>query len=163
MILRKPYAFFIKHFKLIHVILACLVFYSIYKTKLVLDFFNEYSSIIIDVSGQDLVTPLIPFIFQLMPFLILVGCITILIVMIVKQKPCIYYLTTIGVYIYTFIIIQVTKSTLYDLSINLLPTQQLLLIRDLIFVSFIVQIISSIMIVVRATGFDVKNLILKQI
>ena len=157
MILRKPYAFFIKHFKLIHVILACLVFYSIYKTKLVLDFFNEYSSIIIDVSGQDLVTPLIPFIFQLMPFLILIGCITILIVMIVKQKPCIYYLITIGVYIYTFIIIQITKSTLYDLSINLLPTQQILLIRDLIFVSFIAQIISSIMIVVRATGFDVKK------
>ena len=157
MILRKPYAFFIKHFKLIHVILACLVFYSIYKTKLVLDFFNEYSSIIIDVSGQDLVTPLIPFLFQLMPFLILIGCIIILIVMIVKQKPCIYYLITIGVYIYTFIVVQVAKSTLYDLSINILPTQQILLVRDLIAVSFIVQIACSIMIVIRATGFDVKK------
>ncbi len=157
MILRKPYAFFIKHFRLIHVILACLVFYSIYKTKLVLDFFNEYSSMIIDVSGQDLVTPLIPFIFQMMPFLVLLGCIIILIVMIVKQKPCIYYLITIGVFIYTFIIIEAAKSTLYDLSINILPTQQILLIRDLIFVSFIAQIISSVMIVVRATGFDVKK------
>ena len=157
MILRKPYAFFIKHFKLIHVILACLVFYSIYKTKLVLDFFNEYSSIIIDVSGQDLVTPLIPFLFQMVPFLILIGCIIILIVMIVKQKPCIYYLITIGVFIYTFIVIQTAKSTLYELTINLLPTQQILLARDLVFVSFIAQIISSIMIVVRATGFDVKK------
>lgn len=71
MILRKPYAFFIKHFKLIHIILAVLACYSIYRTKLLLDFFNEYSSTIINVQGQDLITPLLPGLYQAIPLLII--------------------------------------------------------------------------------------------
>ena len=44
MILRKPYAFLIRHFKLIHLILTVLLAYILYKTNKLLSFFNQYLS-----------------------------------------------------------------------------------------------------------------------
>lgn len=157
MILRKPYAFFIRHFKLIHIILAVFAFYSIYKTKLLLDFFNEYSASIMDVTGQDLVSPLLPGLFQLVPLLIIIFSIVVLFVMAFKKKPYFFYIVTIAIYIFTFIMLQVSKGTLNTLYVTMLDVRSIRLIRDLIMVTFIAQLISSIFIVVRATGFDVKK------
>lgn len=157
MILRKPYAFFIKHFKLIHIILAVLVGYSIYRTKLLLDFFNEYSATIINIQGQDLVTPLLPFLYQIIPLLIVIASTVVLIVMMVKKKPYIFYIITIIVSIFTLVIIQVSKNVLLDLSETLLDSRTIMLIRDLITVSFVAQLFSIVIIIIRATGFDVKK------
>ena len=40
MILRKPYKFLIKHFKLIHLILTLLMVYVVYKFNYIFSFFN---------------------------------------------------------------------------------------------------------------------------
>ena len=157
MILRKPYAFFIKHFKLIHIILAVLVCYSIYRTKLLLDFFNEYSATIINVQGQDLVTPLIPFLYQIIPLLIAIVATVVLVVMIVKKKPYIFYIITIVISIFSLVIIQVSRNVLLELSETILDSRTIMLVRDLITVSFITQLFSIIIIIIRATGFDVKK------
>ena len=58
MILRKPYAFFIKHFKLIHVIMTVLLGYLILKTNLILNFLNTYMESKELVTGMELVKPL---------------------------------------------------------------------------------------------------------
>lgn len=157
MILRKPYAFFIKHFKLIHIILAVLIVYSIYRTKLLLDFFNEYSSNIISVQGQDLVTPLLPTLYQIVPIFIIIVAILVLVIMAVKKKPYIFYIITIAISMFFLIILQVSKTILIDLNKNILDARTIMLIRDLIMISFIGQIFSSIIIIIRATGFDVKK------
>lgn len=157
MILRKPYAFFIKHFKLIHIVLAVLVCYSIYRTKLLLDFFNEYSTAIINVQGQDLVTPLLPFLYQIVPIFIIAVATLVLVVMIVKKKPCIFYIIMIAVYIFSFVILQVSRGVLLELRDALLELQTIMLLRDLIMVSFIIQLFSIIIVIIRATGFDVKK------
>lgn len=157
MILRKPYAFFIKHFKLMHLLLAFLTFYSIYKTKILLDFFNEYSSIIIDISGQNLINPLLPFLFQISSLFIVILLAIILVVMIVKKKPFLFYIISIATYIYNFIVIQISKSTLNILYNNLIETRTVLLVRDLILISFIIQIFCSIIILIRGSGFDIKK------
>ena len=44
MILRRPYAFLIKHFRLIHLILFVLFGYITYKANNMLSFFKEYIS-----------------------------------------------------------------------------------------------------------------------
>ena len=44
MILRKPYAFLIKHFRLIHLIICLLLLFLINNTNGVLDFFKGYIS-----------------------------------------------------------------------------------------------------------------------
>ena len=157
MILRKPYAFFIKHFKLIHIILAVFAFYSIYKTKLLLDFFNEYSASIMDVTGQDLISPLLPGLFQIVPLLIIIFSLIVLFVMAFKKKPYFFYIIIMAIYLFTFIMLQVSKGTLNTLYVTMLDVRAIRLIRDLVMVTFIAQLASVIFIVVRATGFDVKK------
>ena len=44
MIIKKPYAFMIKHFRTIHVILTILVMYLISKTHAIFTFFNDYAN-----------------------------------------------------------------------------------------------------------------------
>ena len=157
MILRKPYAFFIKHFKLMHLILAVLMCYSIYKTKELLDFFNEYSSIIINVQGQDLVTPLVPNFFQIVPFLIIIIAIIVMVVLIVKKKNYLFYIILIAVFTYNTIIIQLSKTTLTSMTKSIIESQTILLVRDLIMIGFIIQLVEVVIVFVRATGFDVKK------
>ena len=43
-ILKKPYAFLIKHFKLIHLILCLLFLYLLFQTGNINQFFNDYVS-----------------------------------------------------------------------------------------------------------------------
>ena len=54
MILRKPYAFIIKYFKVIHFLLTLLIAYLIYRTNLVLSFVSNYISSNTSVIGQNL-------------------------------------------------------------------------------------------------------------
>lgn len=157
MILRKPYAFFIKHFKLMHLILAVLVCFSIYKTKLLLDFYNEYVTLVINVTGQDLVTPLLPFSYQIIPIFVLIFLTIILIVMLVKKKPSLFYFISILIYIFVFVIIQVSKSNLITLSNTLIDSRVTRIIRDLIMLCFFSQIFTIIIISIRAIGFDIKK------
>lgn len=157
MVLRKPYAFFIRHFKLIHLIMTVLTFYLIYRIKLLVDFFNEYSTEVINVIGQDLLTPLMPGLFQLIPILIILLSVVVLIVMIVKQKPYILYILIILLNIYTFVIIQLSKSTLNTLTLSLIESQTLLLVRDLTTISFILQLVCLIFVFIRGVGFDLKK------
>ena len=42
MILRKPYAFLVKHFRLIHIILLAFMAYVFVAAQNILDFLNEY-------------------------------------------------------------------------------------------------------------------------
>ena len=42
MVLKRPYAFLIKHFRLIHLILALPLIYIVWKTHLIVNFFNQY-------------------------------------------------------------------------------------------------------------------------
>ena len=42
MIVRKPYAFLIKHFKLIHFFMLLLSVYIIYRTNIIFEFIKEY-------------------------------------------------------------------------------------------------------------------------
>lgn len=157
MILRKPYAFFIKHFKLLHFILIILMFYSIYNTKQILDFFNEYSMTNINLFGQDLIEPLFPKLLQFMPFLITIILLIILFVLAFKKKPFVFYLFLILSNIYNGILFQIALSTVYDLTTKVVDTRIVMLVRDLIFISFIIQLVGIIITSVRAVGFDIKK------
>lgn len=162
MILRKPYAFLIKHFKLIHVVLVVLSCYSIYMTKLLLDFFNDYVSSMINVIGQDLAMTLLPGFYRITPLLILGLTMIILVVMFVKKKPNLFYIINVVIYIFVLIIINVSSSTLQTMASSLIDVRTARLTRDLIVLSFMVQFISIPVIAIRAIGFDIKKFNFKE-
>ena len=102
MILRKPYAFFIKHFKLLHLIMTIMIGYLIYRSILVLNFLNSYITEVPIVVGTELTSDLFHTLMFFLPFLIIVSSIVILSVMYVKKKPLFLYISNIGFYFIFF-------------------------------------------------------------
>ncbi len=58
MILRKPYAFIIKHFKLLHLILTVLLGISVYRISYILNFLKEYLNSPVVLNKYDTVSSL---------------------------------------------------------------------------------------------------------
>lgn len=157
MILRKPYAFFIKNFKLLHIILTVLIAYLIYRTGLSLTFFNEYISTNKSVIDQDLTGALFNIYMFIIPFIIIIADIVILSVMYVKKKPILFYVTIIIIYALMLLVYNYVYSTLGLMESQLLDIRTVRMARDLLTMALIVQVLSVIITFVRATGFDIKK------
>ncbi len=54
MVLRKPYAFFIKYFKVFHLIMSIITFYVMYKATFIYSFISEYVATVENVIGRAL-------------------------------------------------------------------------------------------------------------
>ena len=78
MILRKPYAFLIKNFKLMHAILTVLISYLLYKSNTILHFFNEYLESVQIISDTEVISKVFHILIFAFPFLVIVFSIIIL-------------------------------------------------------------------------------------
>ncbi len=161
MILRKPYAFLIKYFRLIHILLAFLAFYAILRTRDVLDFFNVYISDMVNLTGQEI--PLvIPEFYGYACALIIVIDLIIIWLMIAKKKPTLFYIINTILYVYVLITIFIYNSTLESLNYMVPDIRLIRLVRDLSVLSFILQFVCIPVVAVRAIGFDVKKFNFKE-
>lgn len=157
MILKKPYAFFIKNFRLMHFILVILMTYLIYRTNQLMNFFYQYiSSTQISVS-QEAAAKLFNIYMFVLPFVIILGSIIILSVMYIKKKPMLFYVITIVIYLVLIIIYNVSYSTVGTLQYEVVDSRTIRLIRDFTFMVFVLQCISIVITFIRATGFDIKK------
>lgn len=157
MILRKPFAILIKYFKAIHILLTVFSFYLVYRTNMILSFFSEYMGSHNSVIGKDLTGELYSWLMYLSLFIIIVGSCIILALMMFKQKKVKLYIYNIFTYVILGIIFAVSHSVVSSLEIELVDIRTLKVIQDLITTSFILQIISLIMVAMRATGFNVQK------
>ena len=157
MILRKPYALLIKHFKLIHLVMTLLITYLIYRTSNILTFLNEYISNSPIVIGTELTDPLFDFLLWLVPIFIVVSSIIIISVMYVKKKPLVFYLFTIVFYIALIVIYSFANNTIGTMELKLIDVRTVRALRDIMNMAFVIQCISVIITFIRATGFDIKK------
>ena len=157
MILRKPYAFFIKYFKLLHAIIAVLVAFLLYRSFTLYNFFRayvtDYSSALKEFSPRSLL--------NIYSFLIVLGIIILIIillaVMIYKKKPKFLYIYSLIVYILVIILFGVTSPILRDISASILDIRFSSALRDFFLIAIVLQAISLVLYIVRATGFDIKQ------
>ena len=87
MILRKPYAFLIKHFRLLHAIITICMVYLTYRTYKIYSYLSDYirsGSLKVEKVDIDLIFNKTMFI---LPIVILLVLLILLIVMIRKHKP----------------------------------------------------------------------------
>ncbi len=157
MILKKPYAFFIKNFKLFHLILFVLSSILLYRTSLIYGFMKEYSKTSTNVIGKELTTSLfVPWAYILIAILIIVN-ILLIVIMIRKDKPYIYYIINIGLYIGTLITYVVSNRVIGNMETMLVAARTTLAIRDITNIARLLQTVSVIFYFIRATGFDIKK------
>ncbi|MEG1596910.1 MAG: hypothetical protein RR359_01385 [Bacilli bacterium] len=157
MVLKKPYAFLIKYFKLIHLCLTMILFYLSFKITNILFFFNDF----IKVNKIDFVTSLpnkyVGIILYVALLLIIGINIFIILLMHYKKKPITFYIINVIFTLICFFVLTFTHNTLYLIETNQLDIKNILINRDVIFVTSIVSYFLILMNLYRASGFNLKK------
>ena len=132
MILRKPYAFLIKYFKLINIVLAILSSYIVYKLYNITQVFNEYINN--NYSGNyyqgfysEYISPLL----YLVIILIFIGLFFIIILFINKKKPVKMYVSTIVYNIIIIFFLNLVKNTMITMVNTIITAETARVFRDL--------------------------------
>jgi len=157
MILKKPLAFLIKHFRFIHFLLVVVSVYLIYKTSAVLVFFNEYIGTSTSLAGTTLASSLITPMMYFFIFFMMLGTALILTILKLKDKPIKFYIFNIFVCVIVLTIFLYDYTILERLEYGLVEIKTLELARDFLLVSIILQNLSLIWLGIRAAGFDIKS------
>lgn len=155
MILRRPYAFLIKHFRLIHLILFILFAYIAVKANSILSFFKEYINVNgnIEVIASNYTSSLI----FVSIVLIIALSVIIYFLMRYKSKPRTLYIFTILISIVSLIIFVYLYSNIKELETTVMSGKSIRLLRDISRINFWGLCIISIPILIRGLGFDIKK------
>ena len=157
MILKKPYAFLIKNFKLIHILIAIPLLYLIFKTGAITSFFyeyvnNNYYTNIINIPGT-----YINMFMYLAIIVVLLLVLAIYFLMRQKEKETKYYMFLMTYYISLFILLLFCHSILRDIEASLLEAQVVRGYRDIAFLLYLPQFYFVIFTLLRGIGFDIKK------
>lgn len=158
MIYRKPYAFLIKYFKLIHILLFGLATFVTYKTYNLIQFFNEYienhySGNYYQGFANNYISPFVYFII----FLILICLVSIYFLLKHKNKPIKVYISSIGFYIIFLIYIIYLKKIMVTLETAVITAEMSRLYRDLSITTIVPQIYLVIIFIIRGLGFNIHK------
>lgn len=157
MVLRKPYKFLIKHFRMIHFILAIISGYLLIKTNGLLNFFNGYLNNNQTLIGTGTVNEYFNNLMMIFIIIVIIGTIIIGVIMKMKDKPVIFYIINLIAYIVIGVIYVYDRSLIESLELKVLDIRTIKLASDLTLICFLVQTLSTIILSVRAVGFDLKK------
>ena len=157
MILKKPYAFLIKYFRIIHLLLLLPIGYLISKTFNIVSFFktfvsNNYTTNIINIAGEHISI----FMYAAIIF-ILVTVLSIYYLMRQKEKSTKLYFFTIVYYLFLFILLTITHSILSGMERDIISAQLARAYRDISLVLCLPQYLFFGYILIRGIGFDIKQ------
>ena len=157
MILRKPYAFFIKMFKPIHLLLAILISILIYFDNRILNFLNRYIYSYNDVVGQNIRKVLVNDFLILIPVILIIFSLIILVVMFKKKKPITFYFVNILCLIVIIIINLYASNFLGILEENIVAVKSVKLVHDLVLINIMIETIIFIFLAIRGMGLNIKK------
>lgn len=157
MIIRKPYAFLIKYFKIIHIVLFAFMTYLLFRVRNVYMFFKNYIATGTYTFRDNMVSsyiniPMIIFTIVLIAFLLL-----IFFLMRQKKKPIFYYLTATIFYFISFVAFLYFISVFSNLEYQTYSNQALVIYRDLTMVLYFANYYFLAIAFVRGFGFNVKK------
>lgn len=155
MILRRPYAFLIKHFRLIHLILFILFAYITYKANNMLSFFKDY----IDSNGNmvfDSTMYISYFIFVAIVLIVVISTI-VYFLMRYKKKPKLFYIILVVVSIISSILFVYLYNNIRLLETTAISAREIRLFRDISRFNFWLLFIICIPVIIRGLGFDIKR------
>lgn len=157
MILRKPYAFFIKYFRLINLIMAILMGILIYRTGIIAKFFNDYIKDYVTASNGFMVSNYISLYSFLLALLIIILTIVVLSVLFVKDKPKKLYIINLILYIGVIVLYGFDYYIMHGVNEAILDIRVSKAASDITNIILILQVIAFILTLIRATGFDIKS------
>ena len=169
MILRKPYAFIIKHFKLLHLILTVLLGISVYRISYILNFLKEYLNSPVVLNKYDTVASLtqgtildefdslFPMFVFILPLITVLVTIVLLFILYTKKKPLLLYIIVILYSIAILVVYAIGYSLVGEMQKTIVDIRFTSIIKDAYSIMMFVGIGISVLTLVRATGFDIKK------
>lgn len=155
MIVRKPYAFFIRHFRLFHVIFVLLAFMLIVSNISLFEFFDDYVSSTPSIISSYIVDS--TYVNIIWNVLLIVGLAIVMGVLIYKKKDIRLYIVLIVVYVLVTILFVLANNLMSNLTRYLVDIRFVKAIHDFLLVTIFIQAIALGLIFTRATGFDIKK------
>ena len=156
MVFKKPYAFFIKYFRLINLILSLLLIFITYKLNLLRQVVNNiYLGKVVNYST--LKSDYIGFRMYLLLFIVIAILVSIILLFIKKKKPLYDYLYCVIYLVFVFIYLISVSNLFLTLDESIVEITTLKLYTDisfLIMIPIIYFLIKYIMIVI---GFNLKK------
>lgn len=157
MILRKPYAFLIKHFKFIHLIMTIFIGILIYQTNTLLSFFNDFIGSTQTIVGTSVLDILFGNYVYILSAGVVLASLIIFILMSFKEKPRLYYALNIIGYILLIVLYIYAGNTIEAMQENILDERIVRAVRDFLNIAFIFQLYSIVISFIRTIGLDVKK------
>ena len=156
-VLKKPYAFLIKHFKLIHLLLCIPLVYLIIRTGAIATFLNSYVSANYFTTETNLAGTYINYFMYLAILLVLLIVLAIYFLMRQKKKDTKFYLFLMLYYIVLFVLVSFCYGILTQIEAATLTAQTVRVYRDIAFIVYLPQFFFLGYSVLRGIGFDIKK------
>ena len=157
MIVKKPYAFLIKHFRAIHLMLAIAMLYLLYKTNGLYTFFNGYVKNGFYEYSEQLATTYINFYVFVVIIVLLLLTAFIYLLMRWKKKSRFLYIAISIFYFALFVAFLANFSILDSLSTKAYEMRAIKAFRDVSLMMYAPQFIFITLATIRAIGFDIKK------
>ena len=159
MILRKPYKFFIKHFKLFHLILSALFIYSLVRITNVINFINRFtnSDVTLKTISVDEFNSLYSIFDFVAPILAMILSIILLVVMTMKKKVNKFYAYSAGVSLVLLVMNVYGRKTMLTLTTTWLTKGALETLVDIYIFVIIACIVEVAIALSRAIGFNLSR------
>lgn len=158
MIIRKPYAFLIKNFRIIHGLLFVMLLYLMFKTINIYSFFNQY---VIQNAYQlqsNLAANYVGPLMFVLSILIIVVSLIVFYILSMKGKGNKFYLILFIYYALFFIFLIYISSIFNNLEAGkVLTIESRRAVRDICLIVLLPQIVFSLVLVARTLGFNLKQ------
>lgn len=157
MILRKPYAFLIKYFKIIHILMFVLFTYLVFALRKIFVFFSEYIQTNNFVYRLDITSYYVPGLLFFIVLMLLALAISILFLMRKKEKPVLFYRIMIG-YTIALLIVLIYFTTFFN-SLDKATYEPLRIVvnRDISLFFYLFNFFFVLFSFIRGFGFDIKK------
>ncbi|MEE3343131.1 MAG: hypothetical protein VZS44_03475 [Bacilli bacterium] len=159
MVLRKPYGFLIKHFKMIHLVLTVLYIYLAMKVNNMLRYYNNF------IAGKESKLNAIKYAtnYYLIAIILSIAiCLVIYALMRYKKKPKLFYVVLMAIYLAITLVIIFAQGGLNTIYIGEVSSKELRLYHDLLQIIIIFQYLTILVTLIRGLGFDIKKFNFKE-
>ena len=157
MVLKKPYAFLIKNFRIIHLVLTFLIGYLFVKTYNIYSFFDRYVDNVFSALSDALPTNYVTVFMFLVSIIIVSFSLAMYLLMKQKKKPKAFYVWSCAYYVVYFISTIVYFMIFKNIEIRSISIQSAMIIKDITLILFLPQIVFLIMSLIRGVGFDIRK------
>ena len=157
LILRKPYAFLIKHFRIIHGLIFIMMIYLFTKSISIYSFFSDYATKHYFTPEANLVNNYINIRMFVISILTVLLTSVVYYLLSIKNKNRRTYFFICFYYILLFVYFLYYHNVLVSLEDNILSTETVRVLRDISLIALIPQLILMIIILLRTLGFNLKQ------